>query len=137
MSSPARTLIRLVVANWWRRTMPTEHATVFRTPTADDTALAEVVRRLVEAYRPERIYLFGSVARGDAGPDSDYDLMVVVPDGAPPERLRSRLAYQALRGTGTAADVVVWPKSGFQRRANVISSLPATVAREGMLLYGG
>jgi hypothetical protein len=57
--------------------------------------------------------------------------------GVPPERLRSRLAYQALRGTGTAADVVVWPKSGFERRANVISSLPATVTREGMLLYGG
>src|SRR5271157_134712 len=69
--------------------------------------LNEVVRRLVEAYSPERIYLFGSVARGEAGPDSDYDIMVIVPDDAPPERLRSRLAYRALRGTGTAADVVV------------------------------
>ena len=41
---------------------------------ARDPALAEVVRRLVEAYEPERIYLFGSVARGESGPDSDYDL---------------------------------------------------------------
>jgi predicted nucleotidyltransferase len=117
--------------------MSTEHATIFKTPTASDAVLSEVVRRLVEAYRPERIYLFGSVARGDAGPDSDYDILVVVPDDAPPERLRSRLAYRALRGTGTAADIVVWPKSGFERRAHVISSLPATVTREGMLLYGG
>jgi hypothetical protein len=46
------------------------------------------------------------------------------------------LAYQSLRGTGTAADVVVWPKSSFERRANVVSSLPASVLREGMLLYG-
>ncbi len=68
-----------------------------------DPVLTEVVRRLVEAYRPERIYLFGSVARGEAGPDSDYDIMVIVPDDAPPERLRSRLAYRALRGTGAAA----------------------------------
>jgi predicted nucleotidyltransferase len=117
--------------------MPDKRETVFRTPTAGDPALAEVVRRLVVAYEPERIYLFGSGARGDAGPHSDYDILVVVPDGAPEERLRSRLAYRSLRGTGTAADVVVWPKSGFERRARVVASLPATVSREGMLLYGG
>jgi hypothetical protein len=35
---------------------------VFKTPAADDEALGEAVRRLVEAYQPERIYLFGSVA---------------------------------------------------------------------------
>ena len=103
---------------------------------ASDPVLGEVVRRLVEAYCPERIYLFGSVARGEAGPDSDYDIMVIVPDDAAPERLRSRLAYRALRGTGTAADVVVWPRSSFERRARVVASLPATVSREGMLLYG-
>ena len=57
-----------------------------------DSVLAEVVRRLAEAYQPERIYLFGSKARGDAGPDSDYDLLVIVPNDAPPERRRSRLA---------------------------------------------
>ena len=45
----------------------------FRPPSADDPVLPEVVRRLVEAYHPLRIYLFGSAARGDAGPDSDYD----------------------------------------------------------------
>ena len=37
----------------------------------EDPALAEVVRRLVEACVAERVYLFGSKARGDAGPDSD------------------------------------------------------------------
>ncbi len=41
-----------------------------------DPVLGEVVRRLVEAYNPERIYLFGSVARGESGPDSDCDIMV-------------------------------------------------------------
>lgn len=50
-----------------------------------DAKLAEVVRRLIEAYDPEKIYLFGSKARGDAGPDSDYDLMVIVPNSASPE----------------------------------------------------
>jgi predicted nucleotidyltransferase len=110
-------------------------ATIFRTPTVDDPVLAEVVRRLVEAYRPERLYLFGSVARGDAGADSDYDLMVVVPDDAPPERRRSRLAYEALRGTGTAADVLVCTRSYFEDRRSLKASLPGTILREGRLLH--
>jgi uncharacterized protein len=105
-----------------------------KAPAAGDAVLTDLVRRLVEAYRPKRIYLFGSKARGDAGPDSDFDLMIVS-DDAPPEMQRSRLAYRALRGTGTAADVVVWPKSSFERRARVPASLPATVAREGVLIY--
>ena len=116
--------------------MPSERVTISKSPSVDEPILGEVVRRLVAAYLPVSIYLFGSVARGDAGPDSDYDILVIVPDDAPPERLRSRLAYQVLRGTGTAIDVVVWPKSRFERRARVAASLPATVSREGMLLYG-
>jgi len=101
----------------------------------DDTVLAEIVRRLVAAYEPERIYLFGSKARGDAGPDSDYDLMVVVPDDAPPVRRRSRLAYEALRGTGRAADVLVCTRSSFDSRLHVRASLPATIVSEGRLLH--
>jgi len=105
------------------------------TETHDDPVLSEIVRRLVAAYQPERIYLFGSKARGDAGPDSDYDLMVIVPDDAPPERKRSRLAYEVLWGTGTAADVLVWPRTEFDQRLHLKASLPSTVMREGRLLH--
>ncbi len=97
--------------------------------------LAEIVNRLVDAYEPERIYLFGSEARGDAGPDSDFDLLVVVPNEAPPERKRSRLAYERLWGTGVAADVLVWTKESFDSRLHLRASLPSTVLREGKLLY--
>jgi predicted nucleotidyltransferase len=100
-----------------------------------DPILTELVKRLVSAYQPGRIYLFGSRARHQAGPHSDYDLMVIVPDTASVERKRSRLAYQALRGTGVAADVLVWTSHAFDERVHVPSSLPATVIREGTLLY--
>lgn len=100
-----------------------------------DPVLAEIVRRLVEAYQPERVYLFGSKARGEAGPDSDYDLLLVVPDEAPPERRDSDLGYRALRGTGIGADILVWTRSAFERRRRVVCSLPATVLREGKLLH--
>lgn len=100
-----------------------------------DPILREIVRRLVEAYRPERVYLFGSHARGEAGPDSDYDLLVVVPDAAPSERRRSRLAYEVLWGTGQAADVLVWTREAFESRIHLRASLPSTVLSEGRLLY--
>ena len=100
-----------------------------------DPVLAEIVRRLRNAYQPERIYLFGSAARGDAGADSDYDLLVVVPDDAPRERQTSRLAYEVLWGTGVAADVLVWPRGRFDSRLHLKASLPATVEREGKLVH--
>ncbi|MGD9974115.1 MAG: nucleotidyltransferase domain-containing protein [Desulfatirhabdiaceae bacterium] len=100
-----------------------------------DPQLSEIVRRLIEAYQPVSIHLFGSVARDEAGPDSDYDLMVVVPDDASPERRREKLAYDCLWGTGTAADILVLTESRFARKTSVVNSLPATVLREGVLLY--
>jgi uncharacterized protein len=104
--------------------------------TEEDTrALARIIERLIEAYDPERIYLFGSKARGDYGPDSDFDLLIVVTDRAPPDQRRSRLAYEVLRGTGTAADVLVWSHSGFESRLHLAASLPAAVMREGKLLH--
>ena len=101
----------------------------------NDPVLSEIVRRLVEAFEPERIYLFGSKARLDETEDSDYDLMVVVSDAAPPEKRQSRLAYQVLRGTRVAVDVLIWARQSFESRLHIKSSLPATVIREGVLLY--
>jgi uncharacterized protein len=98
--------------------------------------LAEVVHRLRSAYRPHSIYLFGSRARGEAGPDSDYDLLLVVDDDVPPEQKRSRLAYEVLRGTSIAADVLVCTRSYFEARRHLKASLPGTVLREGRLLDG-
>ena len=103
-------------------------------PTAEDAALQEAVRRLRAAYRPERIYLFGSVARGDAGADSDYDLLLVVGDDADAEQLDGGRAYEVLWGTGAAVDVVICTAGAFERKLSVPSSLPATAVREGKLL---
>ena len=98
--------------------------------------LDEVVSRLVPIYHPERIYLFGSAARGETGPDSDYDVLVIVPDQTPPELQRSAPAYEALWGLKAAVDVLVWTRGAFDRRLHLAASLPAAVAREGRLLYG-
>jgi predicted nucleotidyltransferase len=100
-----------------------------------DPRLDDVVRRLVEACQPESIYLFGSIARGDGGAESDYDLLIIVPNDAPAERRRSRLAYEVLRGTGTPVDALVCSHDWFFSRVHLRASLPATVLREGRLLH--
>jgi uncharacterized protein len=115
--------------------MANESTTIFRTPTASDAVLAEVVRRLVEAYRPEQIYLFGSVARGDAGPDSDYDLLLLVERPTQPRYRLAQAGFRALRGVPAAVDVVVWDRATFDARLHLKASFPATVVREGTLLH--
>lgn len=101
----------------------------------DDPLLQEVVRRLVMAFQPERVFLFGSRARGGPDADSDYDLMVIVPDDAAPERRRSGRAYDALWGLRVSVDVLVWTRTAFEQRLHLKASLPATIVREGTLLH--
>lgn len=102
----------------------------------DERVLAEAVRRLVDALRPEQIFLFGSRARGDNQEDSDYDFMVVVSDSDLPPHRRAQLAYRTLRGVRVAVDLLVWTREEFDRFLSVPGSLAATVSREGQLLYG-
>lgn len=100
-----------------------------------DPTLAEIVQRLVRALGPERIYLFGSRARGDAGPDSDYDLLVVLKRLAEPGYRMSQKAHRLLRDLPVAADIVFWQMDDFEWRAGWRSSFPATVLREGRVLH--
>lgn len=94
-----------------------------------------ILNRLVETYQPEKIFLFGSCARGEMDEDSDLDIMVIVPDQYSNEKKSSRIGYQALRGTGVAVDLLVWTDKAFNERLHLNASLPSTVIREGRLLY--
>jgi predicted nucleotidyltransferase/HEPN domain-containing protein len=105
------------------------------TPASDQVALAQAVERLVEALAPERIYLFGSQARGDATADSDYDVLVIVPSSDQPGYRRAQTAYHALRGVRLPVEVVVFTRAEFDYQLPARASLPATVAREGKVLY--
>lgn len=105
-------------------------------PEEEACGLVRILARLIEAYQPERIYLFGSKARGDAGPDSDYDIMVLVTESSEPAYRRTKQAYEVLRGIATAVDVLVWTQEEFERDVPVVASLPAAIVREGRLLYG-
>ena len=98
--------------------------------------LSDIIARLVGAFRPERIYLFGSQARGDASDQSDFDLLMVVSQSSLPRYRRDQAAFRALDGVGVSKDIIVFTREEFDRKRTVVCSLPATVEREGVLLYG-
>lgn len=102
---------------------------------AADPILDPIVARLVPAFRPCSIWLFGSRARGEAGPHSDVDILLVLERIERPRWRLSQEASLALRGVPAAVDVVVWSREDFERRLPSVASPPATVAREGRLLH--
>jgi HEPN domain-containing protein len=111
-------------------------AVAAKPPTRDDPVIEEVTRRLVEVYHPERIYLYGSAARGDAGPDSDYDFLVIVPNEVSDDVLRGHRGYEAIHDLHLHAHVLVQRRDYFYGRLHLRASLPAAAMREGKLVYG-
>jgi len=101
----------------------------------DPAILAEVVRRIVDVARPDRIVLFGSAARGQMGADSDLDLLVVK-SGVSHRRRLAQQIYRGLLGLTVPVDVmVVTPKDVEQYRAK-IGSIIAQALYEGQVVYG-
>src|SRR5215831_8347733 len=95
----------------------------------------ELLDAVVEYFRPLRVILFGSAARGDAGPDSDIDLFVILDDDAPPEKLTLAAGYQSRRSYHRATDVIPCREAVFRRKSRVAGTLAYTAAREGRIVY--
>lgn len=75
------------------------------TPAQVTETIQEMVRRIVEGFDPEKIILFGSQARGDGGPDSDVDLLVVM--NTESRKRATREIRMALDAMGIPKDIVV------------------------------
>ncbi len=93
-----------------------------------------IVKRIVKRFAPEQIILFGSQARGDAGPDSDIDLLVVMPvEGSVVEK---RLEIRgALHDIPIPVDVVVTTPEEFAWRKDFVGTIEWPATREGKVLY--
>ncbi len=96
--------------------------------------LEEMVRRIVERFDPERIVLFGSHARGEGGPDSDVDLLVVMSvEGSKRDKgLEIRRALHSIR---IPKDIIVTTPEDFSWRQEIPGTIERPAAQEGRLLY--
>ena len=96
--------------------------------------IQEIIRRIVEAFRPRRIVMFGSRARGDTRPDSDLDLMVEMETDDPPAvRVRTIDALFGLRRW--AMDLVVYTPEEVEQQRQYRNALIRVIESEGKVLY--
>ncbi|MFQ5853413.1 MAG: nucleotidyltransferase domain-containing protein [Candidatus Binatia bacterium] len=96
--------------------------------------LDEIIRRVVKVVRPERIILFGSAARGEIGPNSDVDLLVVKKGRFDRSRLVGDI-YRNLHGVGQAVDVVVVTPEEVERYRHTHCLVVKPALREGREVY--
>ena len=96
--------------------------------------LDKIIQRIVEVAQPERIILFGSAARGEMGPHSDVDLLVVKSGEFDQSRLMGDI-YLNLHGVGQAVDVILVTPEQVERYRHTHCLIIAPALREGKEIY--
>ena len=99
-----------------------------------DATVAEMVRRIADQFSPERILLFGSRARGEAGTHSDVDLLIVMPDGT--DRFEAAVDMGlAVGDMPVAKDIVVTTPAHIAEQEKLLATVLRPALREGKVLY--
>ena len=101
---------------------------------SDPEVIEQLVRRIIEIAQPLRIILFGSAARGEMGPDSDIDVLVVMPEGVH-RRRTAQLLYRQIRGLGVPFDILVATPDDLERHKDNIGLIYQSILREGREVY--
>jgi predicted nucleotidyltransferase len=99
----------------------------------DQKTLDDIIQRIVEVAQPEKIILFGSAARGEMGPNSDVDLLVIK-SGAHRLDLTGHI-YRNMHGVGEAVDVIVVTPEDVERYRDSQALVIAPALREGKVVY--
>jgi len=94
----------------------------------------ELIQRIVEEVHPLRIILFGSAARGEMEPNSDIDLLVVMPEGVL-RRRTAQLLYQKITRLGAPFEILVATPHDLQKHKDKIGLIYRTILQEGREVY--
>jgi predicted nucleotidyltransferase len=87
------------------------------------------------SWDPHQVWLFGSRARGTATPQSDWDLLVVVPDDLAPALEDPLVPWRLTRQARARADVIPCGERDFKAAAEVPNLLSYEAKHHGILLY--
>ncbi len=99
-----------------------------------EQAIQMMVDRLVARFDPDQIILFGSQARGTAGPDSDVDLLVIMPVSGS-KRARQLELRIALHDIAVPKDIILATPDEVARRRDIVGTIIRPALREGRVLY--
>jgi predicted nucleotidyltransferase len=100
----------------------------------DPAILADIVAKIVKVAKPETIILFGSAARGQMGPNSDVDLLVVKSGRFHRRRLAQKI-YMRMEGASEALDIIVVTPEDVQRYRDTPWLVIAPALKEGVVVY--
>lgn len=100
--------------------------------------IKEITKAIVEAVHPLKIILFGSFAKGNAGHESDLDIMII--EEKPFDATRSRRKeigdiHRHLRKFSVPIDILVYSQYEFIKWSNALNHVIAQAAREGKIIY--
>lgn len=101
---------------------------------SNDNVVRDIVRRIVETAQPEKVVLFGSRARGDAPPNSDFDILIIEHSNEPRHR-RSIPLYVALADLPVEVEVFVYTPEEVEEWREVPQAFVTTAVREGTTIY--
>ncbi len=117
----------------------TPHQTVFCDGKWDGKSVREwipaVVDDVVRQFAPEKVIVFGSIARGEEGPESDLDLLVVLDRVEPSQRAELMGRMRGAIAAPVPIDLIVTDVQEFERRKDVNGSSVYWPAREGVVVY--
>lgn len=105
-----------------------------QTPADYESALQQAVDRIAKRFDPDKIILFGSAARGQEGPDSDTDLLVVMPVNGS-KRQQAVQIDLALEGIPIPIDLIVATPEEVEKHRETIGTIIREAIREGKVLY--
>lgn len=111
-----------------------EHPSMTLNSAVTKAILDDIVNRIVEVARPQRIIMFGSAARGEMGPNSDVDLLVVKEGTYSRLRLAGKI-YRRMQGVGQAVDIIVVTPEDVERYRNSHALVIAPALRDGKVIY--
>jgi predicted nucleotidyltransferase len=94
-----------------------------------------VVAAIADKFHPEKIILFGSYAYGNPTPDSDLDLLVVMPSALPrPQRsVPIQLLFDPLP---CALDILVYTPEEIRQWNGVVNHVVTEALGKGQVVYG-
>jgi predicted nucleotidyltransferase len=96
--------------------------------------LNTIVRQIVDLVQPIKIILFGSASRESENKESDYDILVIMPEGTH-RRNTSKLLYKKVAESGIPVDIIVATPEDIEKHKNNIGLIYRAILAEGRELY--
>lgn len=100
-----------------------------------DNTLNEIIKRILNKVKAQKIILFGSRARGNYTEDSDYDLLVICDNFIDVKKL-SKEIYSQFIGINKGIDVIIRPEKYVNENKSNLNSFIGNIISEGEVIYG-